>query len=218
MYLALEAVDESFLQRTYGNQKGALYKPGNADAQDGSEEGDWSEDEMLSEVMEMMEEGGEDDWQEGVNEGGAELKYIDDDLSSYWGIWPSQINKTTEEAHKRVVRALKSIGEKKDLESYIDMDNVLRYMAAHQFSVNNDSLSGDGAHNYYLYETDGRLNLIPWDYNLCFGAYDIELGMGEDSVTEQTATDVVNMSIDDKWAHTTFFDGILENDTYREIC
>lgn len=107
-------------------------------------------------------------------------------------------------------------------------------MAAHQFSVNNDSLSGDGAHNYYLYEKDGRLNLIPWDYNLCLGAYDMEdmeaddesdtvasgnTSEGNDSppqVTE-TATDVVNDPIDDSWRRTTFFDGILEDPEYQEI-
>ena len=26
-------------------------------------------------------------------------------------------------------------------------------------------------HNYYLYEEDGRLSMIPWDYNLAFGTF-----------------------------------------------
>jgi spore coat protein CotH len=27
-------------------------------------------------------------------------------------------------------------------------------------------------HNYYLHEEDGRLSMIPWDYNLAFGGFD----------------------------------------------
>ena len=26
-------------------------------------------------------------------------------------------------------------------------------------------------HNYYLYEEDGQLSMIPWDYNLAFGGF-----------------------------------------------
>ena len=43
----------------------------------------------------------------------------------------------------------------------MDVDNVLRYMAVHTFVVNLDSLSSNMAHNYYLYEDDGKLNIIP---------------------------------------------------------
>ena len=94
----------------------------------------------------------------------------------------------------------------------MDMDNVLRYMAVHSFTVNNDSLSGDGVHNYYLYESDGRLNLIPWDYNLCFGAY--EMNWGSDTAISETATEMVNKPIDDLWPLTRFFNVILQNEEY----
>lgn len=26
-------------------------------------------------------------------------------------------------------------------------------------------------HNYYLYENDGQLSMLPWDYNLAFGGF-----------------------------------------------
>ena len=61
--------------------------------------------------------------------------------------------------------ALKNISEGNDLEQYMDVDNILKYMAVHVFSVNLDSLSGAMAHNYYLYEDSGQLNILPWDYN-----------------------------------------------------
>ena len=41
-------------------------------------------------------------------------------------------------------------------------------------------------HNYYLYEADGVLSMIPWDYNLAFGGFDAGSG----------AKSVVNSPID----------------------
>ena len=205
VYLAIEPVDKSFLKRNYGDRKGALYKPG-------EDNGDLVGDEW--EEMDM--EGGEVPVDEDT-EAGARLDYIDDNLDSYRSIWQCRVTKTGEKDHKKVVEALKNISEKKNLEKYMDMDNVLRYMAVHNFSVNNDSLSGDGAHNYYLYESDGKLNIIPWDYNLCFGAYDMEVdaAAGESSVVTETAKDMINKPIDDSWRLTSFFDGILQNEEYR---
>ena len=75
----------------------------------------------------------------------------------------------------------------------------------HVFSVNEDSLSGMMAHNYYLYEAGGKLNLIPWDYNLALG------GMGRSN----DATSVVNGAIDNAFSGTNFFDTLMENETYH---
>lgn len=180
VYLALEAVEDSFQLRNYGTQKGALYKP---------------------ESMDMG--GGKGDFSVGGN--GANLNYSDDDLDNYSTIWDGEVTSTTESDHKRVVTALKNISEGTDLESYMDIDNLLRYMAVHVFSVNDDSLSGTMAHNYYLYESGGKLNLIPWDYNLCLGG----MGSGND------ASSVVNSAIDNAFSGTKFFDTLMENETYH---
>ncbi len=51
------------------------------------------------------------------------------------------------------------------------MDEVLRYFVVHNFVVNGDSYTGSMIHNYYLYEQDGKLSMIPWDYNLAFGGF-----------------------------------------------
>lgn len=214
VYLALEAVDQAFLNRNYGSQKGALYKPGSDKGQAGEDQwldadpAEWTENGSVGENSSSV--AAETQYESG-GEGGAELKYIDDRLESYWGIWPCQITKTDDADHRRVVEALKKIGEKKDLETCMDIDNILRYMAVHNFSVNNDSLSGDGAHNYYLYESGGKLDLIPWDYNLCFGAYEME----EASGNSPDASEMINNPIDEPWPLTTFFDGLLQNEEYR---
>lgn len=153
------------------------------------------------------------------NSGGADLNYTDDDLDSYETIWDGEVTKTKQADHERVVKALKNIAEGNDLETYMDIDNLLRYMAVHVFSVNEDSLSGTMAHNYYLYESDGKLSLIPWDYNLALGGMGgMGGGMpGGSGETEERsgATSVVNSPIDDAFSGTDFFDTLLENETYH---
>lgn len=175
VYLALEGVGDSFLLRSYGAQSGSLYKP---------------ESEQM---------GG------GSGTGGANLNYTDDSLDSYTAIWDNAVTQTTDADHQRVVTALKNISQGTDLEDYMDIDNLLRYLAVHIFSVNEDSLSGSMAHNYYLYESGGKLNLLPWDYNLAFGG----MSGGSD------ADSVVNSPIDDAFSITTFFDTLMENEEYQ---
>ena len=140
---------------------------------------------------------------------GANLNYSDDELDSYSTIWEGEITSTGKKDHRRVVEALKNINEGNDLEKYLDVENVLKYMAVHTFAVNMDSLSGSMAHNYYLYEYDGQLNIIPWDYNLSLGG--MSMGSSGD------ATEMVNDAIDTPFSGTKFFDALLENEEYLAI-
>lgn len=147
--------------------------------------------------------------------GGADLNYTDDDLDSYSTIWEGEITNTKEKDHRRVVTALEHISQGEELERYLDIDNVLKYMAVHTFSVNLDSLSGNMAHNYYLYENDGRLNIIPWDYNLAFGGMGAGGGMMPGASTAiDSATSMVNDAIDTPFQGTEFFNALLENEAY----
>ena len=146
---------------------------------------------------------------------GANLNYTDDSLDSYEAIWEGSVFNTTDKDHRRVVKALKSIcaddTDSKTLTEYMDVDNVLRYMAVQTFVVNLDSLSGNMAHNYYLYESDSKLNIIPWDYNLAFGGFQ-----------SQDASDVINFPIDTPFSSDIstedrqFFLSLLENEEYLE--
>lgn len=232
VYLALEAVEDSFLLRNYGVQDGELYKPDSMNIGGGGEPGgDFKADDMdfgdldlgdmtppdrnAAPAEQKTAAAGErpaDDFGFGggkggfsMSGGGADLNYTDDELDSYETIWDGEITDTTKADHKRVVTALKNISEGNALEDYMDVDNLLRYMAVHVFSVNEDSLSGSMAHNYYLYEAGGKLNLIPWNYNLALG------GMGRSN----DATSVVNDAIDNAFSGTTFFDTLMENETYH---
>ncbi|QNK57817.1 CotH kinase family protein [Paenibacillus sp. PAMC21692] len=123
----------------------------------------------------------------GMNGGGngVSLVYTDDEIASYSAIFDNAETKTTEEDHKRVIEALKNLSSGTDLEKYVDVDAVLRYFAAHTVVVNMDSYTSNMAHNYYLYENNGQISMLPWDYNMAFGGF-----MGG------SASDVVNQPID----------------------
>ena len=270
VYLALEAVEDSFMLRNYGTEDGNLYKPenmgvgGGMDGKDGDgwqmgekpdgedfpQKGEIPDGEDFPQKREMpdgedfpqkgeMPDGadfpqkdempdGEDfpqmgeapngeaaDIKMGImgGNGGADLNYTDDDLDSYSTIWDGEITDSDKKDHKRVVEALKNISEGTDLETYMDVDNILKYMAVHTFVVNDDSLSGTMAHNYYLYEYNGKLNILPWDYNLSFGGMSMGGGMGGQS---SGATSVINDAIDTPFSITSFFDALLENEEYLE--
>ena len=143
----------------------------------------------------------------------ASLNYIDDELSSYETIWESSVFKSADKDHRRVINALKNIcaddADTEVLAESMDIDNILRYMAVQTFVVNLDSLSGSMAHNYYLYEDDGQLNIIPWDYNLAFGGFQ-----------SGSASETINFPIDTPFssgvdlADRQFFMALLENETY----
>jgi len=247
VYLALEAVENSFMLRNYGMEKGYLYKPDSMNHNDNNDDKNKDRDfggamPMPSEGFKMpekIEKDGQDlaippEFENNVqNEGeqierksfpkgdfgggragrgggpgsrgsGGNLNYTDDNLDSYQTIWDGQVNDSSKADHKRVVEALKNVHGKTDIEKYIDVEQVLKYMAVHNFSVNDDSLSGAMAHNYYLYEANGQISIIPWDYNLAFG--DMHGGDG---------TSVVNEPIDAAWQSTQLFDFVLENEEYK---
>lgn len=211
-YLALEAVEDSFLARNYGNKKGSLYKPGSSSEEwegfgtDMEEWENWEENENSEMDAQFDSEQFEEDF-------GGSLNYSSDNLSDYQIIFDGAKTKVSEADKKRVVEAIKNINQKNNLESYMDIDNILKYMAVQNFSVNYDSLLGDGGHNYYLYESNGKLSLIPWDYNLSFGAYEPDIMLATNP-NGFSASEIINKSIDDSWLPTTFFNGILENEEY----
>lgn len=243
VYLALEAVESSFMLRNFGTQDGELYKPDTMEMGGGdesSDKGGFSMPDMgdfnIEDFIDMTPPDNGNGFSFDKNNmsdmsnfdftkmgggfgggnggggfsmgggGGANLNYIDDDLDSYSTIWDSEITGTSKNDHRRVVTALKNISEGNDLEKYLDVDNVLKYMAVHTFAVNMDSLSGSMSHNYYLYEYKGQLNIFPWDYNLSFGGMSMG-GSGD-------ATDMINDAIDTPFAGTQFFDSLLENEEY----
>lgn len=232
LYLGVEAVEESFQERNYGNGSGQLYKPesmsgngGGAPGADGQgpdrQEGGTPPappeaggqeipaqpfQEAVGEQTEPAAQSAEtaqgvpeeqtgdrlspDQLPPGKDGGmGAEdvkLIYTDEDLDSYRNIFDYAVSAPTDQDKKRLIQSLKILNEGEDVSSVVDVEEVMRYFVVHNFVCNGDSYTGQMVHNYYLYEEDGVLSMIPWDYNLAFGGFEA----GED------AAGVVNMPID----------------------
>ncbi|MCD7905374.1 MAG: CotH kinase family protein [Clostridiales bacterium] len=237
LYLAVEEVGESFLERNYGEDYGELYKPesdsvGGGEMPGGGENPEFPENagemtEMttgedggampqmpqggfggnmpgmpsentndeknaaaetpdfngetpdmtdmseMPETPEMSENGGGGFGGRGMggSSEGADLVYTDDETDSYSDIFDNAETDADEEDYQRVIEALKQLSTGEDLETCLDAEAVLRYFAAHNFVINYDSYTGNMLHNYYLYEKDGILTMLPWDYNLSFGGF-----------------------------------------------
>lgn len=103
------------------------------------------------------------------------LIYTDSNFESYENIFRKAKFDITDDDKKRVIDALRILSTGENLESAIDVDEVIRYFTVQVFVVNLDSYLGKNGHNYFLYEKDGILQMLPWDYNLAFATY--SLGM-----------------------------------------
>lgn len=99
----------------------------------------------------------------------VKLKYIDDDPDSYPNIFNNAKTKVTKADKQRLITSLKMLNQGENIEKIVDVEQVIRYFALHNFICNGDSYTGGMVHNYYLYEKDGKMSMIPWDYNLAFG-------------------------------------------------
>lgn len=118
----------------------------------------------------------------------VKLQYSDDDPASYTNIFSNAKTDVSASDQTRLIASLKALGEGDT--SVVDTDAVIRYMAVHHFLCNDDSYTGTIVHNYYLYEEDGVLAMIPWDYNLAYGGHSMGFG------GESDASSIINRSID----------------------
>ena len=136
----------------------------------------------------------------------VKLQYIDDDPESYPNIFDNAKTDVSGKDEKRLIASLRKLSSYEDLEDVLDMDAVLRYFVVHNFVVNGDSYTGSMIHNYYLYEQDGKLSMLPWDYNLAFGGF-----QGSD------AESAVNDPIDDVLSDRPMQAWIFSSEEYTEL-
>lgn len=89
-------------------------------------------------------------------------------------------------------------GEKGDIESVLDVDSALQYIAGNMVFGNYDSYSGDKGHNYMLYgDEDGKFTVVPWDFNMSFNGYSGGGGRGTTTGSTTTNTNATNVSVDE---------------------
>ncbi|MCM3174305.1 CotH kinase family protein [Paenibacillus sp. MER 99-2] len=161
-YTGVEAVDDSYLERNYGEnyEDGVLY--------------DTEEKSYL-----QYEEDGE-------------YSTLSKDLGS-------DKDKTK---LKNFIQTLNEMpeGEKGDIESVLDVDSALQYIAGNTVLGNYDSYNGDKGHNYMLYsDANGKFTVVPWDFNMSFNGYSAGGGGRGTATTGSTTTNTnaTNVSVDE---------------------
>ncbi len=226
LYLAVEGIEESFLQRNYGSSYGEIYKPdsqsmgggrgngekfdmddflGNTDTNqkafqmpdnkqseqipggnmqgkdqqppnDSTQDKDQQPPDDNTQDKDRQSSGGNmsGDGKGGMANGSDDvlLKYIDDEIESYANIFDNAKTDVSDSDKERLIASLKKLNSGEDLEDVVDIEKVIRYFVVHNFVLNFDSYTGSMIHNYYLYENDGQMEMIPWDYNLAFGGFE----------------------------------------------
>ena len=253
LYLAVEDVEDAFLERSYGSDHGELYKPDSQSFGGGRGNGkDFKMDDLDMDDFNpndsdrenfdpsQMAQGADDSnrpqppsgatqgadggmpGQDGDNHGpggggmsmgsdDVKLQYIDDDTDSYSNIFDNAKTDVTKADKKRLIASLKSLSEGTDIEDVVDTDEVIRYFVVHNFLCNGDSYTGSMIHNYYLYEEDGQMSMIPWDYNLAFGTFQSSDATAE--VNTPIDTPVSGGSMDDR----PMLSWIFADDTYTQM-
>ncbi|MDR1692366.1 MAG: CotH kinase family protein, partial [Oscillospiraceae bacterium] len=193
--VALERYDKSYLDRAYNTSGGQLYSVKIQMGRRGDFEDMWQEERTVRSASERGAMGG------GMGgfggSGGGSLEYTDDEIASYSAIFDNPVfSKNSDKDKQRVIEAIKNLNEGTDLEEYFDVDEILRYFAAHNFVVNLDSYTSNMQQNYYLYERDGKLTVLPWDYGLAFGGF--QSGDASEVVNFPIDTPVSGVSMEDR--------------------
>ena len=280
LYLAVEGVEDAFLERNYDKEAGELYKPdsmsfgggrGNgkgfdmeefdfdADGFEPPEQGDFTPgdfpgsppgdfqpsdnadgtppekpdaaaDEEASAAADETGTDAEASAQTGETRSRPEmpgggfgggngsddvkLQYIDDDPESYPNIFDNAKTDVSGKDEKRLIESLRKLSSYEDLEDVLDMDAVLRYFVVHNFVVNGDSYTGSMIHNYYLYEQDGKLSMLPWDYNLAFGGFQ---GNDAESAVNDPIDDVLSDRPMQAWMFSSEEYTALYHEYYEEF-
>ncbi|MGN0607197.1 MAG: CotH kinase family protein [Oscillospiraceae bacterium] len=254
LYLAVEGVEDAFLERNYGSDYGELYKPdsmsfgggrgngmdfkmedfmNNSDSEESAdtsdtrgrfpEQKDFNPSDMQGQMPEDFDfsaiEDGEFPMPE-MNGGGmpggsmgssdVKLQYIDDDADSYSNIFDNAKTDITDSDKKRLISSLKNLSENADIESVVNVEEVIRYFVVHNFVCNGDSYTGSMIHNYYLYEEDGQLSMIPWDYNLAFGTFQSDDATGQ-------VNSPIDTPVSGDMSDRPMISWIFENEEYTEM-
>lgn len=144
LFIGIEGVDNSFLERNYGINHGELYKPKDLNKR--------SKEPNYYKVY------------------GTDLAYTTENFNDYKGIFKFSKTNSDDTDKRRLINSLKKLDEL-EAEEGVDVESTLRYFVAHNFINNYDGYTSDILNNYQLYEKDGKISMLPWDYNLGFGGF-----------------------------------------------
>lgn len=170
-----------------------------------------TQDESGSESRDRLLFGGARGGFGGMGSADVKLQYIDDNADSYANIWNSAKTDITAADQTRLIESLKKLSHGEQIESVVDIDQVIRYFVVHNYVCNGDSYTGSMIHNYYLYEENGQMAMIPWDYNLAFGTF--QGGNAQSTVNTPIDSPISGGSGEDR----PMWYWIVSNDEYTEL-
>ena len=150
----------------------------------------------------------------GMGSSDVKLQYSDNDYDSYSNIFDNAKTDITDADKDRLIESLKLLSNNENIEEVVDIEAVLRYFVVHNFVVNGDSYTGSMVHNYYLYEEDGQLSIIPWDYNLAYGTF--QGSNATDTINEPIDSPVSGGSADDRPMVAWIFESEEYTERYHE--
>ncbi|MBU5488074.1 CotH kinase family protein [Clostridium sp. MSJ-8] len=212
VYMMVESVDSALTQRTLNEKSDYLVKPE-------SSGGDLVYDSSLDQYY---------------NEETGEFEFTSSDyptdssnpLYKYNGLWENDEDTFNDiyDSLSTVFKWMKTLNElsnsenpnteeyKEQLESIMDVDNVIRYFAVNTYLVNLDSYQSEKMQNYALYINDeGYMHILPWDYNYSFGAYGVSNASA--MVNFNIYNPLVNCTLDER----PLLNVILQNDEYKAL-
>ena len=147
----------------------------------------------------------------GMGSSDVKLQYVDDNTSSYFNIWNNAKTDITVTDQTRLIESLKKLSNGEQIESVVDIEQVIRYFVVHNYVSNGDSYTGSMIHNYYLYEENGQLAMLPWDYNLAYGTF--QGGNGQSTVNTPIDAPVSGGAGEDR----PMWNWILSDESYTEL-
>ena len=147
----------------------------------------------------------------GMGSSDVKLQYVDDNVDSYTNIWNNAKTDISATDQIRLIESLKKLSNNEQIESVVDIEQVIRYFVVHNYVCNGDSYTGSMIHNYYLYEENGQMAMIPWDYNLAFGTF--QGGNAQSTINTPIDSPVSGGSAEDR----PMWNWIVGNDEYIRL-
>ncbi|HBU83900.1 MAG TPA: hypothetical protein DEF35_20000 [Paenibacillus sp.] len=165
-----------------------------------------------------------EDYEDGVLYDTDEKSYLQYSEGSDYGTITEDLG--TDENKTKLKNFIKTLndmpeGEKGDIESVLDVDSALQYIAGNMVFGNYDSYNGDKGHNYMLYgDADGKFTVVPWDFNMSFNGYSGGGGRGTTG-SSTTNTNATNVSVDEpvlgiSMENVPMINNLLEVPEYKE--
>lgn len=185
--LATECIDHSFAERNFGENHGELYKP-DVFTIESIKPSSFMKGDMKT-VLENNEAFRKDILGSIINVAFLDSKdkvdisamnYAGEEIADYNVIFDKSVFNVSKKDKKHLLKAIRNLNSDTcpeadgTFEDALYFEYVLPYFAVHNFVNNYDGYTGFFVHNFYLYENDSRLAMIPWDYNLAFGAFSVE--------------------------------------------